>query len=229
MGTLPVPSGIAAALFGKTRRAVLALLFSHPDRRFHLRAIVRAAGAGVGSVQRDLAELVDARVIRRTEEGRQVYFQVDRSCPIYLELAGIVAKTVGLAEVVRTALEPLARRIRVALIYGSAARGTMTAGSDVDVLVIGNAPYARIADALGAAQAQLDREINPSVFTPAEWDERIRTREHFATRVSESPALFVIGNPGELAGMAGQRVAPRAPDQPLRGRQPPRRRGPGPR
>jgi predicted nucleotidyltransferase len=194
-------SPVATALFGKTRRAVLALLFGRPDESFHVRAIVRAADAGSGAVQRELLSLEQAEIIQRRTEGRQVYYRANAACPIFGELRAIVAKTVGLADVVRAALEPLAPRIRAAFIYGSAARGAVTAGSDVDVLVIGNVPFREVAEALHGIQERVGREVNPSVFTEAEWARRLRRGDHLPTSVREAEKIFLIGDERALGGL----------------------------
>jgi predicted nucleotidyltransferase len=198
---------IEDALFSKTRSAVLGLLFGRSDERFHVRAIVRAAGAGMGSVQRELKTLEAAGLIERIAEGRQVYYRANARSPVFGELRALVAKTVGLGSVIRTALEPLAGRIRVAFVYGSGARGELAAGSDVDVLVIGGVAFGDVVEALHDTQARLGREVNPSVFTPAEWVHRLRRRNHLAGSLMRGEKLFVIGDERDLAGVVGEPVA----------------------
>jgi hypothetical protein len=82
---------VAAALFPKARRAVLGLLFGHPGEAFYLRQVVGRTGLGLGSVQRELARLSGAAVLRRFARGRHVYFQADESCPVFWELRALVA------------------------------------------------------------------------------------------------------------------------------------------
>lgn len=201
---------IDEGLFSKSRRAVLGLLFGRPDERFHVRAIVREAGVGSGAVQRELKTLERAGLVERTGEGRQVYYRANAGSPVFNELRALIAKTVGLAEVIRSALEPLADRIRVAFIYGSGAQGTLTAGSDVDVLVIGTVPFGDVVDALHETQGRLGREVNPSVFTPKEWARRVRARDHLASAVLRGEKTFLIGEERELAGLVGQQMAQNA-------------------
>ena len=198
---------IEDALFSKTRSAVLGLLFGWSDERFHLRAIVRAAGAGMGSVQRELKTLEAAGLVERIAEGRQVYYRANAQCPVFGELRALVAKTIGIGSVIRAALAPLGQRISVAFIYGSGARGELTAGSDVDVLVIGGVAFGDVVEALHDVQARLGREVNPSVFTPTEWVQRLRRGEHLASALMRGEKLFVIGDERELAGVAGESLA----------------------
>jgi uncharacterized protein len=215
----------SAVLFGRTRRRVLAWLFGHPDERFYLRQIVRQSGAAQGAVQRELQLLGEAGILRRTVEGRQVYFQANRESPIFPELHALLLKTAGIVDAVREALAPLAKGICTAFIFGSAARDELRSDSDVDVFVVGDASFTAVANALATAQARLGRDVNPTVYPPAEFRKKIRGGHHFLTTVLQEPRLFAIGGPDELARLGAKRMAPAPPDQPERdsgpsGRQP---------
>jgi len=198
---------LSAALFGKTRRAVLSLLYSHTDEAFYLREIARAAGLGLGAVQREVKRLSETGIIRRTVRGHQVYYQADPGCPIFQELKSLVIKTVGVGDVLRAALAPLADRIVVALIYGSFARGDEQRGSDVDLLVVADVTFAEIVSALGGAQETLGREINPTVYPPTEFQSKLGEGHHFLTSVSKEPRIFLIGGEHELERLAQKRLA----------------------
>jgi len=138
MSTMSSIDSLSATLFGKTRRAVLALLYGHSDESFYLRQIVRTAGVGLGAVQRELKKLSGAGIITRKARGRQVYYQANQECPVYAELKNLVIKTVGVGDVIRAGLVPLADRIRVAFLFGSLVRGDERSSSDVDVMVVGD-------------------------------------------------------------------------------------------
>lgn len=163
MSTAPYKEDISQTLFGKTRRAVLSLLYSHVDEAFYLRQIVRVAGVGLGAVQRELKLLSDAGIIQRIVRGRQVYYQANPQCPVFGELKALVIKTVGIAAIVQAALAPLADRIRIAGIYGSIARSEEHRGSDVDLSVVGKVTFAEIVSALDQAQKTINREIATNV------------------------------------------------------------------
>jgi len=149
MGTRSNQGSLSSALFGKTHQAVLAFLYSRPNEAFYVREVTRAAGAGQGSVQRELAQLLDAGIIARITRGRQVYYQANRACPIFDELRGLVLKTVGLADVLRFALLPLADTIDIALVYGSQATGEASATSDVDLPVVADVDELTLHKAIG--------------------------------------------------------------------------------
>ena len=207
MGTQAIRRDLAAALFGKTRREILALLFSHADESFYVRQVVRHAHAGTGAVQRELRRLADSGIIVRSSQGRQVYYQANRQCPIFTELQALLVKTVAIADVLRNALAGLAQRIRIALIYGSMAKGTARSGSDVDVLVVGEATFGELVSALGSAQEKLGREVNPSVYPASEFSHKLAHGHHFLNAVLKEPKIFLLGDEHELARLAKSGVA----------------------
>jgi len=202
MGTNSAHESMAAALFGRARRAVLGLLYTHPDESFYVRQVVRAAGVGQGAVQRELRRLAAAGIIERERNGRQVYYRANRACPVFDELHALMVKTAGLADVLRQALEPLADAVRAAFVYGSVAGGKERARSDVDVMVIGEASFGDIVQALRSAEEALGREVNPTVYPPAEFKAKLVSEHHFVTTVLKGPKIFLVGDEHDLAGLA---------------------------
>lgn len=97
MRTISERSSLGETLFGQTRQRILTLLFGHPDERFYQRRIIQAVGLGSGTVQSDLERLSRSGVLTQSVEGRQIYFQANRRCPIFEELHGIVRKTFGVS------------------------------------------------------------------------------------------------------------------------------------
>jgi predicted nucleotidyltransferase len=202
MGT--VPDGVAEALFGRTRRSVLALLFGRPEEAFYLREIVRLTGAGTGAVQRELSLLTNAGLLRREVKGRQVYFSANPDAPVYSDLRGLLTKTAGVADLLRAALRPLAEKkmVVIAFIYGSVASGTHGPKSDVDLMIIGHLSLSDLIPELRKAQEALGREINPTVYEPHEFRTKLQKDAHFLSRVVAGPKLMLVGNSDELAELA---------------------------
>lgn len=210
MNTYSLTAGPARLLLGKARLAILALLFGHPEERFYLRQIVRASGYGLGPVQRELKLLTENGILRRSVQGKQVYFQADSESPIYPDLKSLLTKTAGIGGTVRDSLAPLAARIKLAFIYGSVARGEERAESDIDLLVVGEATFAEVVAVLQWAQKALGREINPTVYPPDEFRVKVEGKHYFLSSVLEGPKIFLMGDERELAGMAEKRLAHRA-------------------
>jgi predicted nucleotidyltransferase len=128
---------------------------------------------------------------------------VRQDSPVFNELKSMMVKTTGLAGVVRHSLDNLSDHIKIALLYGSVAGGTFTADSDIDLLVVGEAGFSKVAQALSEAQDKLGREINPSVYGETELREKLRSGNHFVSSVMDGPKIFLIGGEDELARLAG--------------------------
>lgn len=205
---------LAEVLFGRTRRAVLGLLFEQPDAAFYVREVARHVRAGQGAVHRELQRLARAGVVQRTQRGRQVFFQAERGCPVFAELRALVAKTTGALSVVRGVLAPLAGRVRAAFVYGSFARGEQRPGSDIDLCIVGDVTFGAVVRQLAPAQEQLGREINPTVYSAAEFGRKAAAREHFVSALLSGPRRFLIGDDDELGRMAAKRLAGGASDEP---------------
>jgi predicted nucleotidyltransferase len=199
MSTATITDSLSATLFGKTRRAVLGLLYSHVEETFYLRQIARTAGVGLGAVQRELKKLSEAGIITRKARGRQIYYQANPECPVYAELRNLVVKTIGIGDVLRAALVPLADRIRVAFLFGSLVRGGQRSSSDVDVIVVGNVTFGEVVSALGRVQETIRREINPLVYPPEEFRSKLAADHHFLKKVLEGTKFLLIGDDYELA------------------------------
>ncbi len=185
-------------LFGRTRRRLLALVFGAPDACFHTRDIHRRTGIGLGALSRELALLTDAGIILRDTRGNQVLYAVNPASPIFAELGSIVTKTIGLGDVLREALRSLSEGIRVAFIYGSFARGEQRGRSDVDLMVVGSLSFADLSSALSDAERQLAREVNPTLFRPAEYRRKLADEHHFVAGVHQGPKVFIIGGENDL-------------------------------
>lgn len=195
-------SGSSPSLFGRTRQALLALLYSRADEEHLQESLIQLAGLGRGTVQRELDFLARAGVVRRTVRGRQVYFQANAQSPIYAELRGLVVKTSGVADVLRGALAQVSGRISAAFIYGSVAKGSERRGSDVDVMVIGDVSFAEVSEALSQAQKAIGREVNPSVYTAADFRTKLKAKHHFLRTVLSAEKIFLVGDDDELGRLA---------------------------
>jgi predicted nucleotidyltransferase len=190
---------LADALFTKTQQRVLGLLFGAPDRSFYASELIRTAGTGSGAAQRELAKLEDSGLVVGRRIGHQKHYQANASSPLFAELRSIVLKTVGLAEPLRDALKGLSSAIRAAFVYGSVAKATDHSNSDIDLMVISDSlTYADIFRALERAAQIVGRQVNPTVYTVAEFSRRTRQENAFVTRVLEQPKVWIVGSEHDL-------------------------------
>jgi predicted nucleotidyltransferase len=174
---------------------VLGLLFAQPERRFQSAELIRLAGSGTGAVHRQLQRLAAAGLVGVTRDGNQKYYQAEKKSPVFPELHGLIVKTVGVVEPLRSALAPVADRIHLAFVFGSVAKASERSGSDIDLLVVtDDLAYADVYASLEPAEKSLARTINPTVFTRAEWKRKRARNDSFAARITAQRRLFVIGS-----------------------------------
>ncbi len=224
-------------LFGSAARAgILELLLLHPRERFYLRQMANRLGIAVGSVQQEAPRLVRMGIAVQETDGNRVYFRADPESPMYSELRGLFLKFGGLAQILRDALRKRARSIRWAFIFGSIAKGTEDAWSDVDLLVVGAITDFDLAGLLRKARNQCGRTINSVHYGVEELQEKIGAGEHFVTSVLRGPRILLLGDEDELAALPRGRpidartVKPKGtvPSARLRGSLHPKRPGSGP-
>jgi predicted nucleotidyltransferase len=197
-------------LFPRVRRAVLTLLLMDPDKRWHLRDVARKANCAVGTVRRELKGLVACGIVVESRDGNRTYYQANSQSPVYPELAALIRKTSGLADVLRAALAGLGEQVKVAFVYGSEARHESGPSSDIDLMVIGDVGFADVVSALAEAQDTLGKEINPTVYSPQEFGRKVSVGHHFVRSVLKERKIFLIGNADELGRLATERLAVRA-------------------
>ena len=198
---------VGSLLFGQTRSAVLSALLLHPEDSLHVRELARLTGASAGSLHRELRALAEVGLLLRQEVGRQVHYRANTASPVFDELAGLLRKTAGLADVLRDALASLGSKVKLAFVYGSVAAGTERSGSDVDLMVLGSARFADLARATAAAQSTLRREVNPTVMMPREFARKLASGDGFSRSVAKGARLWLIGGEDDFAELAPNRKA----------------------
>jgi predicted nucleotidyltransferase len=193
---------IADALFSRTRQRLFSLVFGQPERAFGMSELIALAGSGSGAVQREVQKLLDSKLVIVTTAGRQKRYQANPAAPVFGELRAIVEKTAGIPGQLRAALAPLADRVRLALLYGSVAKQTDTAMSDIDVLVVSDdLMLEEVFTALQDAERDLGRRVSPTLYTSDEFRRR-RSGHPFLTRVLDGPHVVLVG---ELDAVAAPR------------------------
>jgi predicted nucleotidyltransferase len=192
-------TGLADVLFSPVQQRVLALLFGQPDRSFQSAELIALAGSGTGAVHRQLVRLAESGLVKVTRVGNQKHYQANRESPVFPELHGLVLKTMGLAGPLQEALAPFKDRIQAAFVYGSIAKGTDTAQSDIDLMVLcEDLAYSDLYSALQEAEATLRRPVHVSLMTPEEWRRKLASGNPFATKVQAQPKVPLIGSMDDL-------------------------------
>lgn len=190
-------------LLPKTRQGILAATLLKPEKAWYASELARRMGVPPSSLQRELRDLVQAGILKTHRQGRMSYYQANVDSPLFPDLRGLLLKTAGLVDVLADALMPVASTVAAAFVYGSMASGDQQSDSDVDLMVVGTVKPVDLALPLRRARDLLGREINPTTYTPAEFNEKRAAKDHFLTRVLSEPKLFILGNENELGKAAG--------------------------
>lgn len=192
------------ALLPKTRQGILAATFVQPEKAWYASELARRLGVPSSSLQRDLRDLTKAGLLKNHRQGRMAFYQANSDSPVFADLRGLLLKTAGLVDVLANDLSPLAAKLRFAFVYGSIASGQEQSDSDIDLMVVGRVSPAELALPLRNARALLGRAINPTVYSPTEFDKKRAARDHFLVNVLAKPKLFVLGDKSDLGKIAGQ-------------------------
>ena len=194
-----IETSLSTALFSNVQKRVLGLIFGQPDRSFYTSEIMRSVRSGTGAVERELTRLKDSGLVSVQRIGNQKHYRANANSPIFEELRSLVRKTVALTEPLKESLEPVAKTIDTAFIYGSFAKGTDTAASDIDLMVIGNdLDYAGLFSAALDAETKLGRKVSPTLLSRNDWIKKSNDPGSFVSKVRKLPKIFVIGSEKSL-------------------------------
>ena len=198
-----------AAILSPTRQAILTALFLRPEKEWYLTELASALGTGPSSLQREVDALVRVGILERRVDGRRSYLRAGRDSPIFPELRGLIEKTSGIVPLLLAAVGG-ARGLKAAFIYGSLARGEETAGSDVDLMVIGSVSSMNLSVKLRSVERVLGRQINPTVFSLDEFADRLAQKNHFLRTVMRGRKIMLVGTEDELESIARRTQSARA-------------------
>lgn len=149
---------------------LLAVLFVHADEPLTLSELASRAGTSMGGTHKEVERLEASGLVKSTTVGRARLVEADQTSPIYLELRGLLVKTLGPAPLLRSALSSI-EGMEEAFIYGSWADPSQANPADVDVLVIGEPDVSSVYDAVSEVEVQVGRPINVTVRSPTEWED----------------------------------------------------------
>ena len=194
-------------LGSKLRAKVLGWLFTHPDERYFVRQLTTLVEEDSTNVSRELARLEKTGILVSTTEGKQKYYQANRQSPLFNELHGLMLKTVGVADIIKKALEPRMADIKLAFIFGSVAKRAENRFSDIDLLVVGDITFGEVVDLISTAEGALNRELNPVVYTLSEFNKRLSENHYFISDILSGDKIFVVRDENELQSLVGKGLA----------------------
>lgn len=150
-------------------------------------------GFAIRGVDKELKNLLLGGILEKRVVGNQHRYQLNQQCPIYSEIKAIIVKTVGVADIIKKALDPVKESIDRAFIYGSFASGDFGVESDVDLFIISDLSGIELAKVLSDAQDTICRSINTAHFKLDEFRRRRKEKDHFISNVTRGPIINIIG------------------------------------
>ena len=182
------------ALFSSVRKKVLGVLFGNPGRSFFFNEIIALVNSGTGAVQRELERLSDSGLVTISQVGNQKHYQANPNSPIFEEICSLIRKTVGLVEPLKDALTSCREKLQFALVFGSVAKESDNAYSDIDLLIVSDEMtledvYVLLSD----VEKDLVRKINPTIYTKAEFETRLQSKNSFLMRVLKGKTILLVG------------------------------------
>lgn len=199
-----------AALFRSTRQGVLTILFLRPEKEWYLSELAAALKTGPSSLQREIDSLVRVGILEKRVDGRRTYIKVNENSPIFPELRGLIEKTNGIIPMLRDAVKGC-KGLKLSFIYGSLARGEEGAGSDVDLMLLGNVSTMELTPRLRVVETAVGRQINPTVFSLEEFSGKIAGNNHFVRTVLRNKKIMLTGTEDELEEIARRAKDSHAP------------------
>ena len=181
----------------KARRALFAIFFTNPEQEYFPRQLERLTGIFVGNLQKELIKMETSGLLESRRLGNLKLYKLNIKHPLYPELKTVVAKTVGLEEMLRGKLAKL-KDIEAACIYGSFARVEARAASDVDLLIIGNVEEKPLICAIKGLEGALQREINYTLYSQANWKKRKAAKDSFVLEVLKQSRIPLVGEPDAI-------------------------------
>ncbi len=187
------------ALFTDSQAKVHSWIFGQPERFYHLSELRRLTGLSSASLQREINRLVDAGLASSKMQGNQRQISANRQSPLFKELRDLTRKVMGVAPMIQEALLPIEKKIEIAFVYGSVAKQSDTAESDIDVMLVGrDLTLSDILEHLLPAEEILCRKINPTYYTVHEFKKRLSDADSFVNKVLSQPTLQIFGNMDDI-------------------------------
>jgi len=185
-------------LFGsKTRVSLLAKLLMNPDESFYIRELSRKLKIPYGMLYKEEKNLASLGIVNEEKKGKVTLVSINKNMPYFTELKNLMIKTVGLGDLLKTALSEL-KGMRYALIYGSFASGEESASSDIDLLIVGNSSEEKILNVVGQVEKEVGREINYILWSEEEFMKSIKSKHHLLREIASKPVIMLVGEEDEF-------------------------------
>lgn len=186
------PPAIMPLFRSEMQVRLLALLLLQPERRWTLQELAANLGAPASSVHRELNRAEDTGVISRDASARPHQFFAATDDSMYEPLAALLSRSVGVEQELRAAL--LRPDVIAAVIYGSWAKGTRRPDSDIDVLVVGDAPLRELRRVVRPIGKAAGRPVDVTVLSMSEFSRLRHDGSSYLRSVLADSTIALVGD-----------------------------------
>ena len=162
----------------KTRINILVRFFLNPGTTSYLRELAKEFDVSTNAVREELGQLSRAGFLKAEKCGRQVRYQANDTHPLFPEIRSMVAKVMGIDQVIDGLVGHLGDVDRAYLI-DDYAEGKDT--GIVDLVLVGSINMTHLADLSKKTEHYIRRKIRSLVLSQAEFpafEPLLRQRPH---------------------------------------------------
>jgi len=177
------------------RRKILQYFFTNPDQQLYMREIARKFKEDPSNLSKEMNRLEKDKIFISSFMGKQKYYKINKSHPLFDELKSIVFKTIG----IKGKLEDIVSKaagILSSFIYGSFAKNNEDISSDIDLFIIIDKEKFdenEFLPKINELESQISREINYTYYSLQEWKEKLEKNDSFIFSIISEPIIILKG------------------------------------
>lgn len=165
----------------KTRIKLLIRFFFNPESTSYLRELANEFAVSTNAVREELNALTQTELLKAEKRGRQVRYMANPEHPLFPELKSMVAKVMGIDQVIDSIVTRLGN-LEQAYLTDDYAEGKDS--GIIDLLLVGDIDQYHLNDLSRKTEHYIKRKIRPLVVT----------REEFAgmrPRIESRPCILI--------------------------------------
>lgn len=187
-------SGIISS---KTRIKLLIRFFMNPGTRSYLRELAKEFNVSTNSVREELNQLTKTELLKTERSGRQVNYTANQFHPLFPELKSMVAKVMGIDQVIDGIVNRLGD-LEYAYLIDDYAEGKDS--GIIDLVLVGNIDQNQLGDLSKKTERYIKRKIRSLCLSRDEYKNfeiKLKERPHVLLWESQSDASNLkAGHPG---------------------------------
>lgn len=156
---------LSGLIGSKTRIKLLMRLFFNPQTRSYLRELSKEFNLSTNAVREELNQLTRTNLLKSEKHGRQVHYRANPDHPLFPELKSMVAKVLGVDQVIDSIVTRLGD-LEQAYLIDDYAEGKDT--GIIDLVLVGNIDQYHLNDLTRKTERYINRKIRALVLSRSE-------------------------------------------------------------